>query len=139
MSALHFHPIKGKAREILKTILQTPEVSSCSMKETLALRLVCEEVVTNVVKYAYPEGTDGYLDVDIQKSDRIVLRFEDGGVPFNPLEHKKPDTTLPWKLRPIGGLGILLTLRKMSDVRYTYEDGKNVLTLEKTIKSAKNT
>ena len=103
------------------------------MKETLALRLACEEVVTNVEKYAYPEGTDGYFDVDIQKSDRIVLRFEDGGVPFNPLEHKKPDTTLPWKLRSIGGLGIMLTLRKMSDVRYTYEDGKNILTMEKTI------
>lgn len=139
MSSLHFHPIKGKAREILKAILQTPEVSSCSMKETLVLRLVCEEVVTNVVKYAYPEGTDGYLDVDIQKSDRIVLRFEDGGVPFNPLEYKNPDTTLPWKRRSLGGLGIMLTLRKMSDVRYSYEDGKNVLTMEKTVKSANNT
>lgn len=139
MSSLHFHPIKGKAREILKAILQTLEVSSCSMKETLELRLVCEEVVTNVVKYAYPEGTDGYLDVDIQKSDRIVLRFEDGGVPFNPLEYKNPDTTLPWKRRSIGGLGIMLTLRKMSDVRYSYEDGKNVLTMEKIIKSANNT
>ena len=103
------------------------------------LRLVCEEVVTNVVKYAYPEGTDGYLDVDIQKSDRIVLRFEDGGVPFNPLEYKNPDTTLPWKRRSIGGLGIMLTLRKMSDVHYSYEDGKNVLTMEKTVKSANNT
>ena len=139
MSSLHFHPIKGKAREILKAILQTPEVSSCSMKETLVLRLVCEEVVTNVVKYAYPEGTDGYLDVDIQKSDRIVLRFEDGGVPFNPLEYKNPDTTLPWKRRSLGGLGIMLTLRKMSDVHYSYEDGKNVLTMEKTVKSANNT
>ena len=33
MSELHFQPIKGKAREILKAILQTPEVSSCSLKD----------------------------------------------------------------------------------------------------------
>ena len=39
MSEFHFQPIKGKAREILKAILQTPEVSSCSLKVGFVLRL----------------------------------------------------------------------------------------------------
>ena len=131
MSTFHFQPIKGQAREILTAILKSPEVASCNLKETLALRLACEEIVMNVTTYAYPEGVDGFLDVTIQKTDRIEIRFEDGGVPFNPLEQKKPNTKLSWKQRRIGGLGIFLLRRKMDDVRYAYEDNKNVLTIEK--------
>ena len=131
MSKLHFQPIKGRAKEILTAILKSPEVESCGQKMTLILRLACEEIVMNVTNYAYSEGTDGFLDVDIQKTDRIIIRFEDGGVPFNPLEHKMPDTKLSWKLRRIGGLGIFLVLKKMDGVRYAYEDQKNVLTIEK--------
>ena len=67
MSILHFQPIKGQVRTILRAILNTPEVSSCCLKVVLTLRLVCEEIVMNVTSYAYPEGTEGYLDVDIQK------------------------------------------------------------------------
>ncbi len=133
MSTFHFQPIKGQAREILEAILKSPEISPCSRKETLKLRLACEEIVMNVTSYAYPEGADGFLDVDIEKTDRITIRFEDGGAPFNPLEQKKPDTNLSWNKRLIGGLGIFLLLRQMDDVRYTYENRKNVLTIEKVI------
>ena len=130
MSTFHFQPIKGQAREILTAILKSPEVASCHLKETLALRLACEEIVMNVTSYAYPEGVDGFLDVTIRKTDRIEIRFEDGGMPFNPLEQKTPNTKLSWKKRRIGGLGIFLLRRKMDDVRYVYENHKNVLTIE---------
>jgi len=133
MSQFHFQPIKGQARQILGAIMESPEVVSCSIKMILTLRLACEEIVMNVTSYAYPEGSDGFLDVDIQKTDRITIRFEDGGVPFNPLEQKKPDTNLSWKERRIGGLGIFLIRRKMDDVRYVYEDYRNKLTIEKVI------
>ena len=133
MSKLHFHPIKGQAREILTAILESPEVASCKEEEIQVLRLACEEIIMNVTSYAYPEGVDGFLDVDIQKTDRMTIRFEDGGVPFNPLEQEKPDTWLSWDKRRIGGLGIFLFRRKMDDVRYAYVDHKNVLTIEKKI------
>ena len=135
MSELRFQPIRGKAREILRAILQTPEVSSCAMKDVMLIRLACEELVMNITSYAYPEDVEGFLEVDVEKTDeRIVIRFKDGGMPFNPLEHKKPDTKLPWKQRRIGGLGIFLVKKKMDDVRYAYEDNKNVLTIEKLFK-----
>ena len=133
MSKLHFQPINGQAREILTAILKSPEVASCNQEEIQMLRLACEEIIMNVTSYAYPEGVDGFLDVDIQKTDRMTIRFEDGGVPFNPLEQEKPDTGLSWDKRRIGGLGIFLFRRKMDDVRYAYVDHKNVLTIEKKI------
>lgn len=131
MSRLHFQPIKEQASQILEDILKSPEISSCNKDVAMKLKLACEEIVVNVTSYAYPEGSDGFLDVYIRKDDRIVIRFEDGGVPFNPLEHEDPDTTQPWDERPIGGLGIFLVRSMMDDVRYTYENQKNALTIEK--------
>ena len=133
MSKLHFQPVKGQAREILGAILKSPEVSSCNMTTTMALRLACEEIVMNVTTYAYLPDEGGWLDIEIEKTDRITIRFEDGGVPFNPLEKEKPDTGLSWKKRSIGGLGIFILRRKMDDVRYVYENNRNILTIEKAI------
>jgi len=133
MKLLHFQPIAGKALEILDAILQTPEVASCE-KEFFALRLVCEELVVNVVDYAYTEDSEGWLDVEIEKEiDSITIRFKDGGTPFNPLEREMPDTTKPLEERRIGGLGIFLTIKKMDKVTYDYVNNENVLTIFKTI------
>ena len=133
MALLHFQPIAGKALDILDAILRTPEVASCK-KELFALRLVCEELVVNVVDYAYPEGVEGYLDVEIDREDAMItIRFRDGGTPFNPLDRDMPDTTLPLEERRIGGLGIFLTIKKMDEVTYDYVNNENVLTIKKTI------
>jgi anti-sigma regulatory factor (Ser/Thr protein kinase) len=133
MSKLHFQPIKGQAREILTAILESPEVASCKEEEIQVLRLACEEIIMNVTSYAYPEDAEGFLDVDIQKTDRMTIRFEDGGAPFNPLEQKITNTKLSWKKRRIGGLGIFLLRHKMDNVRYAYKEHKNILTIEKVI------
>ena len=133
MKLLHFQHIAGKALEILDAILHTPEVASCK-KELFALRLVCEELVVNVVDYAYPEEVEGWMDIEIERDDEsIIIRFKDGGVPFNPLEREMPDTTLPLEERRIGGLGIFLTIKKMDEVKYEYVDNQNILTIKKLI------
>jgi len=132
MSELHFQPVRGRAQEIISAILQTPELASCSPEEAFTFRLACEEVVVNITSYAYPDDVEGFVDVEIEKADRrVVIRFKDGGLPFNPLEHEMPDTTLSWDQREIGGLGILLVVNTMDDVSYAYEDHKNILTIEK--------
>ena len=133
MKLLHFQPIAGKALEILDAILQTPEVASCK-KEFFALRLVCEELVVNVVDYAYANDEEGWLDIEIEReTDSITIRFKDGGTPFNPLEREMPDTTKPLEERRIGGLGIFLTIKTMDKVEYAYVNNENVLTIKKTI------
>ena len=135
MKKLHFQPIKDKADEIIRAVISTEEVSKCE-KELFALRLVCDELIVNVVSYAYPENEEGYLDVEIEKtSQEITLRFKDGGKPFNPLERKMPDINAPLEERQIGGLGIFLTIKQMDSVNYEYTNGENVLTVKKTISS----
>ena len=134
MAKMHFQPIRGKALDTIDTILQTEEVASTG--DVLGIiRLVVEELVVNVADYAYPDGDNDYLDVDIKRdADSITLCFRDGGVPFNPLAKELPNTSLPLEKRRIGGLGILMVIKKMDSVKYEYANGENVLTVIKRIK-----
>jgi anti-sigma regulatory factor (Ser/Thr protein kinase) len=61
------------------------------------------------------------------------MRMTDAGVPFDPLKRPDPDITLPAEERDIGGLGIFITKKTMDAVEYTYENGKNILTMIKKI------
>ena len=100
------------------------------------LRLAVEEAVVNVIEYAYPIGTDGDITIKMM-SDGHILRFQiiDAGVPFDPTKKDKTDTTLSVEDRQIGGLGILLVRELMDSINYEREDGKNILTLIKTLKT----
>ena len=100
------------------------------------LRLAVEEAVVNVIDYAYPKGTDGDITIKMM-SDGHILHFQiiDAGVPFDPTEKEKADTTLSAEDRQIGGLGILLVRELMDSINYEREDGKNILTLIKTLKN----
>ncbi|MBO6033361.1 MAG: ATP-binding protein, partial [Prevotella sp.] len=99
------------------------------------LRLAVEEAVVNVIDYAYPKGIDGDITIKMM-SDGRILRFQiiDAGVPFDPTEKEKADTTLSAEDRQIGGLGIFLVREIMDAINYEREDGKNILTLIKTFK-----
>ena len=131
MTRLHFQPIKGKTLDIIDAILQTEEVASAGDMQR-PVRLAVEEMVVNIVDYAYPNSDKGYLGIDITRDEGgITLRFIDGGVPFNPLQTDMPDTTLPISQRKIGGLGILFVTKVMDSVTYEYAGGQNILTVKK--------
>ena len=132
---LHFHSIRGKALDIIDTIIQTEEVVSTG-KAFGVIYLVVEELVVNIVEFAYPDGGNDYLDVEIERDkESITLRFRDGGVPFNPLTKELPDTSLPIEQRRIGGLGIYLVFKKTDSVGYEYVNGENVLTVMKELEN----
>ena len=129
-----FNPIKDKSSEIINYLMASPD-----MPDDEALRfkiqLSIEEVVDNVVHYAY-EGGIGWLEVSTHlDSDSLILTVElrDAGVPFNPLEQSEPDITLSAENREVGGLGIFLCKKLMDSISYRYENGNNVLTMTKLI------
>jgi len=99
-----------------------------------SLRLALEEMVVNIIHYAYPKGTRGKVDVRAW-SDGKAVRFTvtDSGVPFDPTAVPSVDTTLSAEDRPVGGLGIHLARALMDSVRYERADDKNILTLEKKL------
>lgn len=130
MIRIHFQPILGKNVEIINAMLHHKELASVDEALYRKLYVVVDELVTNIVNYAYPDGENDYLDVEIMHDKELLtIRFRDGGVPFNPLEKAPPDITLPMDQRPIGGLGILLVVQKVDAIAYEYINGENVLTI----------
>jgi len=104
-------------------------------KTVFQLRLACEEVIVNVIHYAYP-NQQGKVRISYELAEdasNLVILVSDSGVPFNPLEKSEPDISLPIEERQIGGLGIFMVRKVMDSVEYTREDGRNILTLRKVL------
>ena len=111
------------------------ERCGCSPKVQFQVALAVEEIFVNIASYAYhPEIGEAQIDVDASGDPpTVTIRFLDRGKPFNPLAKEDADTTLSAEERGVGGLGILLVKKNMDDVTYSYEDGKNILTIKKTL------
>ena len=94
------------------------------------INLALEEAVCNVIMYAYPEGTEGRVDLDaVLEGDQLRFTLSDRGKPFDPTAAPEADLTAPVEDRPIGGLGIHLVRSIMDTIRYQRREGKNVLTM----------
>ena len=101
---------------------------------SMEMNLALEEAVVNVMTYAYPEGTKGYVDISVQSDNgSLVFVISDSGKPFDPTTREEVDTSLPAEQREIGGLGIFLVRKMMDDIKYEYKDGHNILTLRKKL------
>ena len=99
---------------------------------TGSLNLALEEAVTNVILYAYPEGTDGQVDIYASLGEReLTFTIADAGKAFDPTAREEVDINAGVEDRPIGGLGIHLVRQIMDRVRYERISGRNVLYLTK--------
>lgn len=88
-----------------------------------------EEIYANIMFYSYPKNS-GIIEVTMSKySDRVTIKFEDEGIPYDPLKKPDPDITLPPEERPIGGLGIFMVKEMTDEMKYEYINNRNILTL----------
>ena len=116
-------------------VLQRPEIAACPKNTQLQLRLAVEEVFVNIASYAY-DPSIGPAEVRCEVLDdplRVVIQFLDHGKPFDPLAREDADTSEEALMERIGGLGILLVKETMDEVSYSYEEGKNILTILKKL------
>ena len=111
------------------------ESLGCSRKTEAQIDIAIDELYSNIANYGYEED-DGQVTVTLDTDTvprTVTISFTDEGKPFNPLERADPDVTLSAKDRKIGGLGIYMVKKSMDDVSYEYKDGKNILTIRKTL------
>jgi len=86
------------------------------------LRMVIEEIATNVIKYGYDDDNRGVIYLNCSCIDgvlRMVIR--DHGHPFDPRDQPEPDLTSDIETRTIGGLGLFL-VREFADHLSYYHD-----------------
>jgi len=103
----------------------------------MQINLALEEVVTNVMLYAYP-GQNGQVLVEsgkwkVESGEKLIFTITDSGIPFDPTQKEEVDTTLSAEERQIGGLGIHLVRQIMDEVKYERTNNQNILTLVKKL------
>lgn len=104
-----------------------------SERDLFCIDLVCDELITNTIKYGYTDTAEHEIAVNLSvRPTEIVIELEDDGQPFNPLNNATPDTSLALQDRPIGGLGIHLLREMMDRCEYRHADGKNCVTFQKS-------
>ncbi|MBO7117268.1 MAG: ATP-binding protein [Bacteroidales bacterium] len=120
--------------QLAEFILTIAEEKHLSQSLSMSLNLALEEAVTNVILYAYPKGADGLVTIEaILREKSLDFIVSDSGRPFDPTAVPEVDTDKSLDERPIGGLGIHLVRSIMDDVHYKRTDGKNYLSMTKTI------
>lgn len=120
---------------VLSFVRQVLENHDCSARAMFQIELAVEEIFVNIASYAY-SSSDGNADIycGVNQESRLAeIRFEDWGIPFDPLAREQADTSPEGLQGRIGGLGILLVKRNMDEVTYAYQDEKNILTIRKNI------
>ena len=121
--------------KVLEFVDSHLEELDCSVKAQMQIDVAVEELFVNVAHYAYGEGK-GSVTIRFEKEDdplSAVITLIDSGIPYNPLEKPDPDITLSSDERPIGGLGIFMVKKSMDSMDYEYRDGKNVLSIKKSL------
>ena len=113
------------------------EALDCPMKAQMQINIAIDELFGNIAHYAYnPDVGDATVRVEVVDDPlSVVITFIDGGVPYDPLAAADPDTTLSAEERSLGGLGIFMVKKSMDEIAYRYENGRNILSIRKKLRS----
>ncbi|OGV18284.1 MAG: hypothetical protein A2X47_06195 [Lentisphaerae bacterium GWF2_38_69] len=106
------------------------KIISSNQSSSRKVRLVAEELLTNIIKYGYADSTEKLIDFTLhpnKKSFRIVI--VDDAKPFNPtIAREKPNADSAEGLK-IGGLGLIIVKKSCSRMNYRRDGNKNKLSI----------
>ncbi len=124
----------SELERVAQFIEEIGEELHLDMEMQMNLNLVMEEMVSNVIFYAYPKGSDSEIEL-LAKSDGKKLTFvlSDQGKEFDPTAKEDADPDVNPAEREIGGMGIFIVKNIMNHVTYQRLEGKNLLTMTKNI------
>jgi serine/threonine-protein kinase RsbW len=89
-----------------------------------AVNLAVEELVVNIIRYAFVDDDVHQVDVGIGIfGQQIVVEFRDEGIPFDPRE--APPHDVDAEDLNVGGLGISLVLDMVDELKYRRENDAN--------------
>ena len=121
--------------QVIDFIDEKLDKADCSLKARMQIEVAVDEIFSNISKYAYEPGPGkATVRTMVDEDARMFsVTFIDRGIPYNPTTHADPDITLDAEHRDIGGLGIYLVKRTMDAWEYTFEDGRNIQTIRKSL------
>lgn len=104
--------------------------NSVAARAIYAVNLILEEILTNIIKYAYQDQDTHEIQVELHvKHNAIRIHFQDDGAEFDPRQAPEPDLNLSLEQTRIGGLGLHLIRANAHRMDYKREAMKNCLTV----------
>lgn len=106
-----------------------------SVGDVYKLNLALDELLTNLISYAYPDGQRHAIALHLAFADgRLTAELSDDAAPFDPLtQAAAPVLDGSLDDRPIGGLGLHFVRTLMDEVSYRRDGAQNRLTLVKHV------
>ena len=124
----------GELERVNKFIEEIGEELGLDMELLMNLNLVMEEMVSNVIFYAYPEGKTADIELVAESNGKeLTFMLSDQGKEFDPTAKADADPDVNPMDREIGGMGIFIVKNIMNQVTYQRLEGKNLLTMKKEI------
>jgi serine/threonine-protein kinase RsbW len=125
----------GELEHVAAFIEEIGEELGLDMELRMNLNLVMEEMVSNVIFYAFPEGTEASIELKAESDGKeLTFVLSDRGREFDPTLKEDLDVDCNPAERDLGGMGIYIVKNIMNKVSYQRLEGKNLLTMKKEIK-----
>ena len=124
----------SELQRVAEFVEEIGEEMGLDMELQMNLNLVMEEMVSNSIFYAYPEGTDAKIELMAEYDGKeLTFVLSDQGREFDPTLKEDADVDVNPIDREIGGMGIWIVKNIMNQVTYQRLEGKNLLTMKKEI------
>jgi len=94
-----------------------------------AVRLVLEELFTNLVKYDPTASPKIPINFDKSGGRLIIRLINENGACFDVSRTTSADIDSPLQDRRVGGLGLHLVKNMVDDFRYEFADGTGIITV----------
>jgi serine/threonine-protein kinase RsbW len=124
-------PAKREYLDELRTcVMDKVRELGISQKKLYIIELTIEEILSNIVKYAYPDGS-GEVEIEcrIDEKNEVRILIRDWGAPFNPMLCELPNVHGEICERPVGGLGVYLIRQLAGELQYEKLSDGNRLTV----------
>ena len=121
----------SRVAEFMETVCDELQLD---MHVAMKLQVAMEEMVTNVIFYAYPKGANADITLTAESDGKeLTFVLSDTGKPFDPTTKEDADLDVSPMDREQGGMGILIVKNIMNEVSYQRLGEMNQLTMKKKL------
>jgi len=107
------------------------EQHQLSSDVVFGMNVALDEMLSNIIKYGYTD--DAIHEIHVRLSvdgTMVVFEIEDDGRPFDPCAAPQVNVDAPIEDRHVGGLGIHIVRKMMSQMAYARVAGRNRLVMK---------
>jgi anti-sigma regulatory factor (Ser/Thr protein kinase) len=125
-------------REVDSFVLAFVKEHGIAADEGTRILILLEELLTNLIKYGYPDRSErGRAEIVFNLDGNLLtIEFIDDGCAFDPFSQPIPKLDQPPETRPVGGLGLLILRSLADETHYERRNHRNAIRVSRTVQWA---